>query len=268
MPNIKSIIKSEFKSDIASLAISQALNKLHFLQEAPELELEMVRQQYAQKGGNNERYGLHASAILASEKDFCYREQVLSLFFKQAQGENIPVGLKRIFTEGTFIGEKWQRLFLRGGLGKPEWMDISQFKKQYDLSFTPDAIVVIGKTKYVVEIKSQNTFAFKHAKSHPSGRKQLKLYMWLTGIHNGFVLVEDKNTQEFRVDVEEHVPLDIEPYAERLEQIQIYKRKFIDEKKPPKRICKKSTCKRAEGCNMRDACFNIGMGRKPLKCTT
>lgn len=244
------------------LLIETKLNKLFFLPEVMEDELKMIRMQYSQKGGD--RYGLHASSIIDTENHFCYRQQVLSLFFKQSQGENIPVGLKRIFEAGTSIGEKWQRLFLRGGLGKPEWMDISQFKKEYDLSYTPDAIIVIGKTKYLVEIKSQNTFAFKKATSHPSGQKQLRLYMYLTGIENGFVLVEDKNTQDIKIFPEVNNPVNIEEYIERLEMIQVYKHKFIKNKKPPKRICKSSTCKRAEECAMKDACFNIGMKRVKL----
>jgi hypothetical protein len=254
--------KKGIGSDLTDMLIESNLNKLFYLPEVPEQELAMIKMQYDQKGGD--RYGLHASAMLASEKDFCYRQQVLSLFFKQDQGENIPVGLKRIFQEGTTIGEKWQRLFLRGNLGKPEWMDKSEFKKEYDLSYTPDAIIVINKKKYVVEIKSQNTFAFKHATSHPSGKKQLKLYMWLTGIPNGFVLVEDKNTQEFKVFPEVHNEADLELYIERLEMIQVYKKQFKDRKKPPKGICKNSTCKRAEACSMKDACFNIGIGRVKL----
>lgn len=265
MGNLRDEIKKDVQGNATSsadLLIQSNLNKLFFLPEVMEEELEMIRMQYSQKCGD--RYGLHASAILDTENHFCYRQQVLSLFFKQSQGENISVGLKRIFEAGTSIGEKWQRLFLRGGIGKPEWMDISHFRKEYDLSYTPDAIVIIGKTKYVVEIKSQNTFAFQKAKSHPSGQKQLRLYMHLTGIKNGFVLVEDKNTQDFKIFPEVNDPSKIEEFIERLEMIQVYKKKFIETKKPPKRICESSTCKRALECSMKDACFNIGMKRVKL----
>lgn len=265
MPRLRDEMKKDLKgtaSDINTIVIEQKLNTLFFLPEVPKKELEMIKLQYSQKSGD--RYGLHASAILAGDKEFCYRQQVLSLFFKQHQGENIPVGLKRIFQEGTSIGEKWQRLFLRGGLGEPNDMDISQFAKEYDLSFTPDAIITIGKKKYVVEIKSQNTFTFQKSKSHPSGQAQVKLYMYLTGIEYGFVLVEDKNNQEFKVLLEKNNPDDVERYVERLENIQLLKRKFKETKKAPERICGSSTCKRAESCPMKDACFNIGMGRIKL----
>ena len=32
------------------------------------------------------RYGLHASAVIASDNEFCYREQLLSLFYEMNQG--------------------------------------------------------------------------------------------------------------------------------------------------------------------------------------
>ena len=250
------------KTNTESLIIEQTLNKLFFCDINPEEEIKMLKMQYKQKNGD--RYGLHASSMLASEKEFCYRKQVLSLFYKQIQGENIPIGLKRLFEEGNFIGEKWQRLFIRGGLGKAEDMDRSLFWPEYDLSYTPDAIIKIGKNKYVVEIKSQNTFTFKKATSHPGGMKQLKFYMYLTGIHRGFVLVEDKNDQSFKIYIAEYDPAELDTYIERLEYIQVYKERFQNKKKMVKRLCKRDNIKRAKECNMRDACWNLGMGRIKL----
>ena len=46
--------------------------------------------------------------------------QVLSLIYRQLQGEQLPVGLMRIFEEGNAIHEKWQRLFIRAGYSKAE----------------------------------------------------------------------------------------------------------------------------------------------------
>lgn len=244
------------------MILEQKLSKLFYLQSDFNLEAKLLLRQAELK--SSDRYGLHASAILESDNKFCYREQVLSLFYKQAQGENININLKRIFEAGNFIGEKWQRLFLRGKLGKIEDMDISRFVDKYDLSYTPDGIIEVGKKKYIVEIKSMNTFQFKKATSHPRGEKQCMWYMYLEGIHDGFVLVEDKNDQNFKVFVVEYDEESIKPYIERLEKIQKYKKRFIEQKKMVKRICKNSDCKRASECSMKDACFNIGMGRVKL----
>ena len=265
MGSLVDMIKNESKGVIDNtdvLIIEQVLNKLFYASTNPKEELEMLKMQFRQKQGD--RYGLHASSLLASEEIFCYREQILSLFYKQAQGENIKIGLKRIFEEGNFIGEKWQRLFIRGGIGVKEDMDISRFIPEYDLSYTPDAKVVIAKKKWIVETKSQNTFLFKKQTGHPSGMKQLKLYMFLEQVENGFVLVEDKNSQEFKILPAKNKEEDLDYIIERLERIQVYKKQFKKLKKPPERICEQDSCKRALTCNMRGACFNIGMGRVKL----
>jgi hypothetical protein len=260
----REITGGDMHIDADSLVITQALNKLFYVEHNIEAESNFVKLVLSKNGLNKERKGLHASAIIVSDNEFCYREQVLSLFYKQAQGENVPINLKRIFEEGNAIHEKWQRLLIRGGLGKANDMDRSRFSEEYDLSYTPDIECKIGKKRYIGEIKSVNTFQYKNMQSHPSGKKQLMLYMHLTGVHNGFVLAEDKNTQDFKIFSYEYDPSILAPYIERLEAIQEYKYRFVKFKKMVGRICDKSTCKRATKCNMRDACFNIGMGRVKL----
>lgn len=248
-----------------AMMIKSKLDQLFYINPNYNEEIKMLSMQAALK--SNDRYGLHASAILASESDFCYREQVLSLFYRQIQGENVPIRLKRIFEEGNFIGEKWQRLFIRGGIGKKEDMDISRFLKKYDLSYTPDARVQLFDKPFVVETKSQNTFTFKKQRSHPGGVKQLKFYMYLENIPQGFCLVEDKNEQEFKVLLVDNLDVsELEPYIERLENIQVYKGVLKEEKKmvPRHKSCTSSSCKMASSCNMKDACWNVGMGRVKL----
>jgi hypothetical protein len=245
-----------------AIIIQQRLNKLFYVPPNYSEEIRMLKLQAKLKSGD--RYGLHASAMLTSDDKFCYREQVLSLFFKQNQGENIKIGLKRIFEEGNFIGEKWQRLFVRGGIGEPEDMDISRFVPEYDLSYTPDAIIQIHK-QYVVETKSQNSFIWKKEKGHPSGMKQLKFYMFLEQIKRGFVLVESKNDQEVKILPARLDESELDYVIERLERVQLYKRKLKKTKTMVDGICNSQSCKRAEACNMRDACFNVGIGRVRLE---
>lgn len=247
------------------LIIEQKLNSLFYLPPKIKEESKLIRAVLSKNGYDCERAGLHGSAIIASENEFCYREQVLSLFYKMSQGENVPIGLKRIFEEGNAIHEKWQRLFIRGGLGRINDMDRSRFNDEYDLSYTPDAIITIDGKQYVVEIKSVNTFQFNKMQSHPTGKKQLQLYMYLTGIHKGFVLCDDKNTQNFKVFMYDYDKGIVAPFIDRLEAIQYYKDKFSNEKKLIKRKCKNSTIKRAKECNMCDACYNIGIGRIRLE---
>ena len=115
----------------------------------------------------------------------------------------------------------------------------------------------------VVEVKSVNTMQFRKMLQHPSGRKQLQLYMYLTGVHDGFVLCEDKNTQDIKVFPYKYNPEEIKEVITRLENIQYYKNRLITKHKmvPRHNKCTSSTCPMAEKCAMRDACWNVGKGR-------
>lgn len=273
MSDIRQAIKNEIKgvSDLQSSAeamiVEQKLNKLFYEKPNIKEESAFIGLVLSKNGYNADRAGLHASAIIASDNEFCYREQVLSLFYKQLQGDNIPVSTKRIFEEGTSIHEKWQRLLIRGGICAKENLDRTRYVDDVDLSYTPDGTnVKIGNHEYVFEIKSVNTYQFKDMKSHPSGRKQLMLYMYFERCHRGIVLAEDKNTQAFKVFLQEFDPEVVYPYLKRLKQIQVYKHEFLDTRRMVDRMpaCNSSTCKRALKCNMRDACWNVGMGRVKL----
>ena len=93
------------------------------------------------------------------------------------------------------------------------------------------------------------------------------MYMYFEGIERGFVLVDDKNNQNFKVFLEVYGETftkdDIAPYIERLEAIQQYKQEFLDARKMVKRhpLCKDNACKKAMSCHMREACWNVGKGR-------
>lgn len=257
--------------------IEHMLNGLFYLDKNIPEELKFLKSVMTRGAETQERKGLHASAIIVSDDKFCYRQQVLSLFYKQLQGEQTKVGLKRIFAEGDAIHEKWQRLFIRGGLCKPLDCDYSRFDDDYDLSYTPDIICAIPedyklesvyddnvkKIPYVIEIKSVNTFTFKKQKYHASGRKQCQLYMYLTGIHNGIVLCDDKNTQEFKVYKYEYNPSEVAPYIRRLEMVQEHKDSLKNKNKLVKRH-KQCTCygsKKVQECPMRDVCFRLSKER-------
>lgn len=251
--------------------IEKLLNSLFYLDKDIPRELKFLKLVMTRGQETTERRGLHASAMIVSDDKFCYRQQVLSLFYKQLQGEQTPIGLKRIFSEGDAIHEKWQRLFIRGGLCEPLDCDFSRFAEEFDLSYTPDILCrlpanfnlsgvyddSVEKIPYVVEIKSVNTFTFKKQKYHASGRKQCQLYMYLTGIHNGIVLCDDKNTQEFKVYKYEYNPTEIAPYISRLERVQEFKDRMVNRNKIVKRHekCTGYNCKMAASCPMHDVCY-------------
>ena len=111
--------------------------------------------------------------------------------------------------------------------------------------------------EYLIEIKSVNTFSFKHMKNHPSGEKQCRLYMHFTGIPRGFVLAEDKNTQDIKVFPVEYDAVKVKPYVERMYKVKQYLERYEETGKLPSKMCNSSKCKMASKCAYRDACFNI-----------
>jgi len=263
-------------------ALEKIFNNMFYAEKNIEEETKFVKQVMTRGLESQERVGLHASAMLVGDKDFCLRAQVLSLIYKQSQGEQLPVGLLRIFEEGNAIHEKWQRLLIRAKHGKAKNMDYTRFCDEYMLSYTPDIVCKIPQLYdgvMVGEIKSVNTYQFKKMTKHPSAWKQCQWYMHLClkeakekGTWNGkdylkgFVLADDKNTQDFKIEVYDFEPLKVAPFVERAESIMYHYDRVYEEHKMVARPndAANPLCKRCKECFMREACWNIGKGRIKL----
>lgn len=252
-----------------AMQLEKIFNRMFYLDKDIDEETKFVKQMMTRGAETQERVGLHASALIVSDKDFCVRQQVLSLIYRQLQGEQIPVGLMRIFEEGNAIHEKWQRLLIRAGYAKAENLDFTQMDDYYKISFTPDILCEIPEFYdgiMVGEIKSVNTFQFKKMTRHPTAYKQMQWYLFLTGLKKGFVLSEDKNTQHFKVEVYDYDREIVAPFIDRAEEIKYHYDRVFEEGKMIKRP-KNATgpnSKMCAKCAMRDACYNIGMGRKKI----
>lgn len=256
--------------------LAAILNNTFYLDKVPEIEAEFVQQVATRGQETQERVGLHASAMLVGDKQFCLRQQVLSLMYKQLQGEQVNPDLKRVFEEGNAIHEKWQRLFLRAGYSDINDLDVTRFWNKYRLSYTPDIICTIPdffEGRMVGEIKSVNTFQFQKMIRHPSAWKQCMWYSFLcmqdeikkgtwNGIDytKGFVLSEDKNTQQFKIEVYRINPDDneIQPYLQRCINIkQAYNNVYKNGKMVKRPSDAKSIdCKRCHQCMMKEACWS------------
>lgn len=250
--------------------LEKILNATFYLDKNISEEAKFVKQVMTRGQESQERVGLHASSLIVGDKDFCVRQQVLSLIYKQLQGEQINVGLMRIFEQGNAIHEKWQRLFIRAGYSKASDLDVTQFNDAYKISFTPDIICSIPEFydgKMIGEIKSVNTFQFQRMVKHPSAWKQCQWYMYLTGIHKGFVLSEDKNTQDFKIEVYDYDPSIVAPFIDRAEAIKYYYNKLMKQHKMVQRPddAKSSDCKRCKDCPMRLSCWNLECGKIKIK---
>lgn len=264
-------IKAEAKGNRVMIQSSDAqelakiLNNTFYLDKNIDEEAKFVKQVMTRGAETQERVGLHASALITGEKEFCVRQQVLSLLYKQLQGEQLPIGLVKIFEQGNAIHEKWQRLFIRAGYSKATDLDVTQFNKQFRISFTPDVICRIPEFhdgKMIGEIKSVNTYQFQRMVRHPSAWKQLQWYMYLTGIHKGFVLSEDKNNQDFKIEVYDFDHSVVDLFIDRAEQIKYYYKQVVSEHKMVKRPkdAINPDCKRCTNCPMKNACWNINGG--------
>ena len=249
------------KNTLLAMSIKEHLNKLFYCEPKHDEELEMLKYMWDRE--EKERMGLHASSITKTG-NFCYKEQLINIMYRSfkvrgkkvptkiynafkanlRENNNNPIHLQRIYEQGTIMGYKWQMLFIRAGVGVKENMDISRFNEEYDLSYTPDARITLDGKEYVVELKSQKSTLYDKEKSHPAGIKQLKLYMYFEGIDRGFVLVDNKDTQDFKVllvtGVNESDP-DVANFLERLEKLQRMKKWALKNKKFPKCDCKKCT---------------------------
>ena len=86
----------------------------------------------------------------------------------------------------------------------------------------------------------------------------------MLNIEKGYVLVEDKNTQDIKIIPVKKDRKAAEKFFDRLDEIQLAKKRFIKEHKMPKRKCRDENTKRCMDCAMRSACWNIGQGRVKL----
>lgn len=221
-----------------SLVLESHLNKLFYLDDE----------------NRENRVGLHGSGLSASDSDWCYRQAVLSFYF-QGNETPVPIGLKKIFLNGWYVHEKWQKLFLQAGIA----VGVEQRgqSKDWGLLYTPDAVIKLNNKLYVVEIKSVNTMQFNKMTSHASGERQLQLYMYMSGIPHGFVLAEDKNNQNIKIFPYEYDREKAKPFVERMIKVREMRKRFENEGKLPMRCCDKESCKRSLNCAYHDACWNI-----------
>jgi len=252
------------KDIMKSMRLHKAFEKMFYMRE----NLEEVR------------VGLHCSHIIQGEGEFCMRSAVLALLFQQCQGENFTADTLAIFAAGNSIHEKWQG-FLDMLIDKEHKSDtvssipITQigneersYDEKFELFFTPDGKIITDwdNVKYVVEWKSMNTFAYANAVNgdgHPKAFKQVQMYMHETGIRHGLIFLEDKNTQKFTIIEVVYDPSVVIPFVTRLYEIQDHKTEFLlNGYLPPKKgTCSGCNSKMAKQCNMRDACYQVGIGR-------
>ena len=209
------------------------------------------------------RHGFHASSFIIDRESFCYRAQVLQCFFKQ-NGQQLSAKTLAIYLEGKVIHQKWQDLFSLAGI--LESAEKAIFYDRYGIYFTPDAIIKMLNKRFIVEIKSMREKYFLHLKKAPSGAvKQLQFYMHLLAIHDGIVLIENKNTQDFMIFLEEYNPECVKEPLRRLYVASQYLDNFEHSDALVEGNCKSQEASLAKTCSARVACFATNEERELLR---
>jgi hypothetical protein len=235
------------------------------------------------------RTGLHASAVLVSDAEWCVREHVLhEIYPDRAIAEALHTwDWKRsaIFENGWRLHQRWQDVFKKfakvvyehvvdeEGYAITEWeLDRTHFDVTRNIYFSPDAIIEFAGQRYLVEIKGIKQEAYQeltddlmHAtlvnETVAKARVQANLYMHLLGLKKAVLLIENKNDQSFKVWVIEYDRELSVKYIQRIYYVKgnaLNTRTFGLNKLAP-RICHSRGDQRAKVCPMRDVCFSKEM---------
>jgi len=229
------------------------------------------------KWGANQppRSGLHASSLLVSEQEWCTRRYVLAdLFPDSAETPELKQWQwkqQAIFENGWDLHKRWQHLFRQfanvvGELGKLE-LDLTHYDEDRDLYFSPDAILDIAGEHYVVEIKGINhaafesltndlTVAMKACETVEKAVSQANLYMHLLELEHAVILIENKNTQDFRVWITEYDRQQVLPYVQRAYSVKGHIALTKVNGTYPRRVCQSPDDALARKCPMATCCFS------------
>jgi len=215
------------------------------------------------------RHGVHLSDIKSAEMykgkpNLCYRKIVLSAFF-DAQPVKYKHPTIAWFERGIDLHKRWQEKFIRAGVvihvetqHEVTWANTAD---NWRLLFTPDIIVYLGIGPEIVEIKGYKQAHYlkivKEKELNPSEDSyiQAQWYMWLSGIHQALVIVENKNDQDFLVRRIQFDPDIVSPYEDRIVLIDALMEEYKTNRKLPKRICATRDDAKACECSQRDTCF-------------
>lgn len=251
------------------MKMKKIINRIFYLPRRAGIESAFVEHMVTRGQEEGGRKGLHASAIL--DTNYCHRQSVLSLLY-QPRETTVPTNLQRIYQEGNFIHEMYQRLFLRAGYCDVEQCDMTHVEPNSNMLYTPDIEIFVPEIyeddEIIVEIKSMSDKSYNSYKTcdtYRKGVKQLQLYMRCRNKQKGMMLLHNKNTQDFFVEMHYLDKEITNRYYTRLNDVMYSMDTFSLYGKlpdiPPKFGFMKSKCK---NCHMRDACYDVGIGRRKI----
>jgi len=185
---------------------------------------------------------IHPSSISA-----CIREIVLSIL-GYASTEKTDGKTVRVFDAGKSMHERFQKYLKELGHA-----DIEVFVKSEDLWLEGmiDAIVRINGERYIVELKSSNSYVFNSIQTpHRDYIEQVHAYMLCTGIDKAIILYENKDTQDIKEFIVERDQEVIDKIVEKIKLVQSY----VERNEIPPMTCKSKSD--ARYCSYKGFCFN------------
>jgi len=194
-----------------------------------------------------ERHRPGRRVIHPSSISTCIREIVLSIL-GYAVTEKIDGKSARVFDAGKSMHERYQKYLKELG-----YADVEVFVRNEDLWLEGmiDAIVKINGERYIVELKSCNSYVFNSIQvPHRDYVEQVHAYMICTGIDKAIILYENKDTQDIKEFVIEKDQSIIDKIVEKCKEIQSY----VERKEIPPMTCK--TKSDARYCVYKGYCFN------------
>jgi hypothetical protein len=138
-----------------------------------------------------------------------------------------------------------------------EYRELTPINTEYGISAHVDGILFVGNQKKILELKTVNAISFKlvsevHQEAIESHRKQIQLYMWLTGIHQGVILYFDKNESQLFQWEEKMNHSYINSVLSGLKEAREGMRTGVV---PKRTVCESITCSRAKSCPVSKRCF-------------
>ncbi len=201
----------------------------------------------------------HASAILASDHDFCLRQLVLQAVYPDAavRPDRKPWDAHQnaVFLNGWVLHEKYQNLFT--AFAKIAEIETSHYDEERMIHFTPDAIIEHMGETMIVEIKGYKQEHFSELDEYGlapvAAHIQANFYMHLLRLQHALILVECKNCQDYKVWCVEYNRGMVQP---QLDRIYAFKAAMTRaERKLPERTCMSVNDRNAQKCAVCKLCF-------------
>lgn len=164
-----------------------------------------------------EQDGEIRTTISPSLVGYCSRRIAMSML-QYPSRPSTPTELS-VFDAGDSMHERYQKYFAEMGVLVVKELSLNpesrnprtaRLCRHYRIRGRLDAIIRIKKELYIVELKSARESSYLRMMAdgpYMPYRDQLQLYMYLTGIGRGIILVENKNDQrrlEFDEEINRH----------------------------------------------------------------